>query len=193
MHHTPRSLLDRIADGNNSPAWPRFLTIYRPLLRRWLGPYLLQDADADDIVQDVLLVVIAKMPGFKHDGGPGAFRSWLRRIMTHRLQTHWRKSVRRPAGGPLFDHMLDQLADDQSTLAKRWDDEHDQHLVAVLLETIRDEFQPTTWDAFWRTAILQQPVTDAASALAISPNAVFIARSRILQRLRQEAAGLIDE
>jgi RNA polymerase sigma-70 factor, ECF subfamily len=193
MAHTPQSLLDRVSGGNDSPAWPQFLSLYRPLLRRWLTQYFLQEADADDVVQDVLVVVVAKMPEFRHGGGAGAFRAWLRQILTHRLQTHWRKSLRRPAAGPLFDLTLAELADDSSSLTKAWDEEHDRHLISVLLDAVKPEFQPTTWQAFWQTSILETPVADVARSLGLSPNAVFIARSRVLQRLREEAAGLLDD
>ena len=193
MAHTPKSLLDRVSSGNDSPDWPQFLTLYRPLLRRWLTQYFLQEADADDVVQDVLVVVVAKLPDFKHGGHAGAFRGWLRQILTHRLQTHWRKSLRRPACGPLFDLTLAELADETSSLAKAWDEEHDRHLIAVLLDVVKPEFQTTTWEAFWQSSILERPIPHVARSLGLTQNAVFIARSRVLQRLREEAAGLLDD
>ena len=153
----------------------------------------MQEADADDVVQDVLVVVIAKMPDFRHRGGVGAFRTWLRGVLTHRLQTYWRQAIKRPLSGPLFDLTLSQLSDDSSNLVRQWDEEHDQHLIAVLLDAVKPEFQTATWEAFWQTSILEHPVNEVAKKVGISPNAVFIARSRVIQRLRIEAAGLLSD
>lgn len=178
--------------GNGSPAWGQFVSLYGPLLRRWLQPHLLQPADVDDIIQDVLVVVVRKLPEFKPTGHPGGFRCWLRNILTHRLQTHWRKKLQSPVAGVGVDEYLAKLTDPTSELARRWDEEHDRHLIAVLLESVRREFQPTTWEAFWQTAILGQPPAAVAAALNLTPNAVFIARSRVLARLREEGDGMLD-
>jgi RNA polymerase sigma-70 factor (ECF subfamily) len=193
MSRTPRSLLDRVREGNSAPDWGRFVSLYRPLLLRWIGPVLVQPADADDLVQDVLTVVVAKLPEFKHSGHDGAFRGWLRRILAHHLQTFWRKKLRTPATGPGVDEFLARLDDPTDDLARRWDEDHDRHLIASLLEVIRSEFQPTTWRAFWRTAIEEATPSAVAAELGLSTNAVFIARSRVLQRLREEANGLLGD
>jgi RNA polymerase sigma factor (sigma-70 family) len=193
MPHTPRSLLERVSEGNKSPDWGRFFDTYRPLLHKWIGPVLLQPADADDVVQDVLMVVVAKLPEFRHNGTPGAFRGWLRGILSHRLQNFWRKKLRTPATGPAFGDFFDRLDDPTGDLARQWNEDHDRHLIATLLEAIKPEFQPNTWRAFWRTAIEEATPSQAAAELGLSTNAVFIARSRVLQRLREEAAGLIEE
>lgn len=186
----PRSLLDRMADGHHSPAWGEFVRLYTPMLQFWLRPHLLQSADTDDVVQDVLVVVIDKLPEFR-PSGPGAFRGWLRAILTYRLQTFWRKRMRGHMVGPL-DIMLTALVDPNSEMTKQWDEEHDRHVVGSLLAAVKPGFQTTTWQAFWRTAIQGEVPAAVAADLGISPNAVFIARSRIMQRLRQEAAGLVD-
>ncbi|HEY2785898.1 MAG TPA: sigma-70 family RNA polymerase sigma factor [Fimbriiglobus sp.] len=193
MSHTPRSLLDRVSEGNNSPDWGRFVDTYRPLLHRWIGPVLLQPADAEDVVQDVLVVVIAKMPEFRHNGTTGAFRGWLRGILSHRLQNFWRKKLRIPTTGPVFDDFFVRLDDPHGELARQWNEDHDRHLVATLLEAIRPEFQTNTWRAFWRTAIEEATPNQTATELGITTNAVFIARSRVLHRLREEAKGLLDD
>lgn len=193
MPQTPRSLLDRVSDGKRSADWERFVTIYHPLLHRWIGPVLLQPADADDVVQDVLTVVVAKLPEFHHNGSAGAFRSWLRSILSHRLQNFWRKKLHTPATGPAFDDFFTRLDDPHGELARLWDRDHDRHLVATLLDAIRPDVQPMTWKAFWRTAIEEASPSQVAAELGLTTNAVFIARSRVLQRLREEARGLLDD
>ena len=186
-----RSLLDRLADGHQSPAWAEFVRLYTPLLQYWLRPHLLQPADVDDVVQDVLVVVLGKLPEFK-PVAPGAFRAWLRTILSYRLQTFWRKKLRGPAVGA-FDSLLTGLGDPNSELSRTWDEEHDRHVIGGLLTVVRPRFQQSTWQAFWRTAILEESPAAVATALNLSQNAVFIARSRVMQRLREEASGLVDE
>jgi RNA polymerase sigma-70 factor (ECF subfamily) len=163
------------------------------MLHRWIGPMLLQPADADDLVQDVLTVVVTKLPEFHHSGNAGAFRAWLRGILAHRLRNFWRKKLRTPVTGPGIDELLIRLDDSTDEISRRWDEDHDRHLISVLLETIRPEFQINTWRAFWMTAIQEIPPSQAAAELGLTTNAVFIARSRVLQRLREEAAGLLDD
>jgi RNA polymerase sigma-70 factor (ECF subfamily) len=187
----PRSLLDRLKDGPDSPAWREFDRLYRPLLQHWVRPYLLQPADVDDLAQEVFVVVLNKLAGFVPTG-PGAFRAWLRAILAYRLQTFWRKKVRGHAVGA-FDAMLAGLVDDSSDLARLWDLEHDRHVVGGLLKAVQPHFTARTWQAFWRTTIGGEPAAAVGTALGLSPNAVFIARSRVLQRLRTEAAGLVDD
>jgi RNA polymerase sigma-70 factor (ECF subfamily) len=147
----------------------------------------------DDVVQDVLLVVIAKVPTFKHNGHAGSFRSWLRGIVKHRLLTFWRQQQRHPVNGAAFDHFLTELEDDKSDIAKLLDDDHDRFVVGALLEAIKGDFQPGTWDLFWQTTILGEAIDAVAQRAGVTHNAVFIARSRVLQRLRQESAGLLDQ
>lgn len=185
-----RSLLERLADGHQSPAWTEFVRLYTPLFQYWIRPHLLQSADVDDVVQDVLVVVLAKLPGFE-PVGPGAFRAWLRAILAYRLQTHRRRLRGRLAGG--FDSLMAGLADSSSPLARAWDEEHDRHVIGGLLDVVRPSFKPNTWQAFWRTSILEESPAKVAADLGLTPNAVFIARSRVMRRLRAEATGLVDD
>jgi RNA polymerase sigma-70 factor (ECF subfamily) len=91
-----------------------------------------------------------------------------------------------------FERMLDQLEDPQSSLSHLWDQEHDRHVVHRLLELLRPEFEATTWQAFQLLVLEGKPSEEAAQQLGISANAVRIAKSRVLSRLRQEVDGLID-
>ena len=91
------------------------------------------------------------------------------------------------------DALLDGLTDPAGELARLWDAEHDRHVVGCLMASVQPAFQPTTWEAFWRTTVDGQPPARVAADMNLTPNAVFIARSRVMQRLRQEAAGLVDE
>src|SRR6185369_9618116 len=87
---------------------------------------------------------------------------------------------------------LRQLEDPSSQLNEFWDREHDRQILQRLLTLLEPEFEPTTWQAFRLVAVEERSVGEAAQALGLSPNAVRIAKSRVLKRLRQEAEGLVD-
>src|SRR4051794_39305007 len=86
MLATSHSLLERLRDRGDVAAWQRLLTAYEPWLRGWLRRRHLQPADAEDLLQDVLLVVSQELPSFVHNGRAGAFRSWLRAILANRVR-----------------------------------------------------------------------------------------------------------
>jgi RNA polymerase sigma-70 factor (ECF subfamily) len=191
---TSASFLERLQQQADGSAWDQLVQLYRPWIHGWLRRQGLADADADDLAQEVMLTVVREIPKFHHAGRPGAFRAWLRVITLNRLKGFWRARQERPlAGGSDLGKVLDQLEDPHSPLSRRWDMEHDQHVVHCLLSRIEPEFQASTWQAFRRVVLDDQKPADVAAELAVSLNAVLIAKSRVLRRLRQEGAGLIDE
>jgi RNA polymerase sigma-70 factor (ECF subfamily) len=193
MAETSFSLLEHLQQGPNEPAWQRMVDFYSPLIRGWLRRYALLDQDVDDLVQDVLAVVVRKLPEFKKQPQVGAFRRWLRNITVNCLREFWRSQRFRPRaiGQGDFAGVLDQLEDPESALSKLWDQEHDEHVTRRLLEMIRPRFEAKTWLAFQRVALEGIQVDQAAHELGLSVNAVFIAKSRVLHLLRQEAQELL--
>lgn len=159
------------------------------MLRAWLNPARLQATDHDDVVQNILSVLFRKLPDYDHNGRKGAFRRWLRQIVTHLLQEFHRAAGRQVVGG---EELLAELQYPGSELNLRWQQEHDAHLMWGLLDFVRDEFTPTTWDAFRRTALEGEPAPEVALALRLTVNAVHIARSRVLARLRREADDFLE-
>ena len=193
MSDTSVSLLERLRANPDGDAWQRLVSLYTPLLRSWLYRHGLQASDTDDLVQEVLAVVVRELPAFEHNRHPGAFRSWLRTILVHRLREFWRRRQHRPdaAGGSDFHKQLDELEDPHSGVGRLWDEEHDRHVVRRLLELIRPEFRPATWDAFTGVMLDGKKPADVANALGVSVNAVLLAKSRVLARLRQVGLGII--
>ena len=195
MPDTPMSLLERLGQPEvRSADWDRLVAIYGPLLRSWLGRYPLQGADADDLVQEVLVVLVRKVPGFRHAGKQGSFRAWLRAILAHQVRYFYRqrRSRPQPAGPHDESSPLFQLEDPGTELSRRWDAEHDQHVISRLLEIIKPEFTPSTWQAFERSALQSRPASEVGAELEMTVNAVCVARSRVLRRLREEAKGLLS-
>src|SRR5262245_7996724 len=96
MSDTSVSLLERLRDRPDGLSWQRLVDLYTPLIRAWLHRDLLPAADADDLVQEVLAVVVRELPHFEHSRRSGAFRSWLRGVTVHRLRDFWRQRHYRP-------------------------------------------------------------------------------------------------
>jgi RNA polymerase sigma-70 factor (ECF subfamily) len=194
MDPTSHTLLQQI-QAKPGDSWMRLDSIYRPFLYRWLRKHGIEHSDAEDLVQEVLMAVAGELPGFVHSGRPGAFRHWLRTIALHRAQAFWRaRSLRaRVAGGTEFQEFLERWQDPDGRLRQEWDREHDRHLLQYLLQQVASEFEPKTMQAFRRLALEQLPPAEVASELGLTVGAVYIAKSRVLRRLRTLAEGMIDE
>jgi RNA polymerase sigma-70 factor (ECF subfamily) len=196
MPDTSLSLLQRLGRPEvQSADWDRLVAVYSPLLRSWLGRHPLQGADADDLIQEVLTVLVKKLPQFQHAGKQGSFRAWLRCILANQVRYFYRqqRNQPQPAGPHDESSPLLQLEDSGSELSRRWDAEHDRHVVSRLLEIIKPEFTSSTWEAFERSALHNRPAGEVGAELGMTANAVCIARSRVMRRLREEAKGLLDE
>jgi RNA polymerase sigma-70 factor (ECF subfamily) len=190
---TSVSLLERLADRPAEDDWRRLFDLYQPLLRAWALRSGLGDADADDLVQETLSVVVSEVGQFRR-GRTGAFRSWLRTILANRLRDFFRSRRYRPVatGDSDFLERLDQLASGDSELSRRWDREHDQHVAGKIMKRVEGDVEPQTWQAFRRQVLDGVPAAEVAAALGLSYNAVLLAKSRVLKRLRAELAGLVD-
>jgi RNA polymerase sigma-70 factor, ECF subfamily len=190
---TSASLLERLRAAPDEAAWRRLDDLYRPLIRRWLLRDPSLGDEAEDLVQDVMGVLVRELPGFQRRRH-GSFRRWLRTVTAHRLSAHHRSRKHRPRalGAPPRECPLAQLADPHSELSRQWDEEHDRHVLRRLMDLIAPQFEPTTLAAFRRVAFDEIAPAQAAAELGLSLNAVLLAKSRVLGRLRQEAAGLID-
>lgn len=195
MSETSLSLLARVRGDVTDEAWQKFTEVYSPLLRFWLMRFEVGSADADDLVQEVLLTLSRDLRNFEHSGRSGAFRNWLRCILVHRLRDFWRSRKYRPAaiGGSTWARELEQLADESSDVSREWNLAHDQHVMARILESVRPRFEPKTWEAFHRQVFGGQRADSVAAELGMPLNSVYVARSRVLSALRREASGLIDE
>jgi RNA polymerase sigma-70 factor (ECF subfamily) len=183
---TPASLLERLRQPNQQSSWTRFVRLYTPLLFHWARRLGLRDADAADLVQDVLTLLVRKLPEFTYDRNK-SFRAWLRTVTLN----CWRNRCRRvelPRQQPAPD--LDGLAGrDEAELLS--DSEYNQWLVGRALELMQAEFQPTTWKACWECVVAERPAAEVAAELNISVGAVYMAKSRVLSRLRQELTDLL--
>jgi RNA polymerase sigma factor (sigma-70 family) len=180
---TRPSLLIRIRAGHDAEAWRQFVELYAPLVYGFARKRGLQDADAADLVQDVLQQVASAARRFDYDPIKGSFRSWLFQVIRNRFNkfVNARRLQQQGSGGAGLQDFLEQQPADEAV--SDWDDEYDQRLFAWAVEQVRPEFEESSWQAFWMTAYEGKVPADAASALGISVGAVYIAKSRIVARL----------
>ena len=193
MDETRQSLLLRAQTGETD-AWKDLTDLYRPLILRWLNRQGVPARDLEDLSQEVLLSVVKHLPGFQHSGHRGAFRTWLRTIVCRRAADYWRAidGDTQARGGSGAAAALQAIADPDSALNRQWDEEHDRYVVHCLLDLVEEEFEPITLQAFRRLALDGVSGAEAAQELGLSVAAVYVAKSRVLQRIRQDAEGLID-
>jgi RNA polymerase sigma-70 factor (ECF subfamily) len=190
MHTTRQSLLIRAQAGDEG-AWLNLTDLYRPLIRHWLHRQGVSPTDQDDLAQEIMLAVVQYLPTFSHSGRLGAFRHWLRTIALNRMRDYWRGLARVPEGGDTTE-VLSLIEDPDSELNRAWDQEHDRYVLRCLLDLVEEEFEPQTLLAFRRLALGGASGPEVAAELGLSVGAVYVAKSRVLYRIRQEAQGLID-
>lgn len=191
---TSVSLLERLKSPEADDAgWRRLHEIYEPWILQWLSRVPELGDEAHDLTQEVLMVVVRELPGFERQRD-GSFRRWLGNVVANRVRTYWKRRKRQPraAGSGSVDDFLEQLEDPTSALSRQWDREHDEFVLRRLMATVERDFNNTTWQAFRRCALDGHSAPAVAADLGISVNAVLTAKSRVLKRLREEAAGLVD-
>jgi RNA polymerase sigma-70 factor, ECF subfamily len=190
---TSVSLLERLRAAKPAESdWRRLHSIYLPLIRYWLGRIPNFSDDAEDLAQDVLVVLVREIPQFERHR-EGSFRAWLRLVTVNRLRTYRKQKRRRaPIGFDPTDTFIDQLADPTGDLAKEWDREHDRHVFDQLLAIVRPDFSAATWLIFQQFALEGFPAATVAANCGVTVNAVIQAKARILRRLREEAGAFLD-
>jgi RNA polymerase sigma-70 factor (ECF subfamily) len=188
MDSTSPSLLLRLRQPGEEASWQRFVHLYTPLLYHRACRMGLSAGDAADLVQDVFVTLVQKLPDFEYDPSK-KFRAWLRTITENR----WRDMLRRKAVGPRVtgDAGLEEAVVPDGAAAL-WEGEYREHLLARAIKVMQSEFQPATWKACWALIVQGRSGAEVAAELGMSLDAVYAAKSRVLRRLRQELDGLLD-
>lgn len=190
---TRATLLLRIRDLKDRTAWSEFVALYTPLLYSYAVKAGLQDADAADVAQEAMCDVVRSIRDFEYDPGRGSFRGWLLTVTRNRIRKRLAPNRQRCAGSG--DTAVLQLLEAQpqaseEALEQAWTHEYQLRLFHWAAERVRPEFRETTWQAFWKTTVENNPIEQAASSLGISAGAVYVARSRVLARLRTAISEL---
>jgi RNA polymerase sigma-70 factor (ECF subfamily) len=187
---TSSTLLVRIR-AQDPEAWGKLVHLYGPLVYRWCRQAGLQETDAADVGQEVFRAVARAIGGFRHDRAGDSFRGWLRTITRNKLRDFARRQPPggRGAGGSDAQGRLQALAEpDAGSAADR-----DERLTVLrgAVELVLDGCGETTRRAFWRTVVDGEAPADVAADLGLTANAVYLIRSRLLRRIRDEFADVL--
>jgi RNA polymerase sigma factor (sigma-70 family) len=192
---TRSSLLVRIRDPRDGRSWSQFVAVYAPLIHGYLCKHGLQDADAADLTQEVLAIVARTIQGLEYNRQRGSFRGWLFTVVRNKLRDLLRR--RRPhdqgTGDTGVQALLNEQPAPEEDEAALWEQEYERHLFACAAEQVRAKVQDSTWQAFWQTAVEGKDGKEVAAGLKMTPSAVYLAKSRVMAKLREQIGRLRDE
>jgi RNA polymerase sigma factor (sigma-70 family) len=185
---TRASLLARLRDPGDGAAWRQFVELYGGLVYGFARRRGLQNADAADLTQDVFLAVAQGADRFHYDPERGSFRGWLHGVTRNKIAQFLRGRRSQPVGAG-DSETLRRLADEPDPgldLDADWEQEFQRQLFRLAAANIQENFAPTTWKAFWQTAVEGRSGAAVAAELRLSVGAVYVARSRVLARLTEQ-------
>src|SRR5262245_13492772 len=189
------TLLARLKDGRDADAWREFARLYGPVVYAFARNRGLQDADAADLMQEVLRSVARNAGRMEYDPARGTFRGWLYTVTRNKVYNFLsaQKNKAKGVGDSAAVERLDAIADHREDPDAAWDLEYQRRLSAKAMERVKGEFQANTWKAFWQTAVEGKGAGVVGKVLRMTPGAVYVAKSRVLARLRDEVQKMEAE
>lgn len=185
---TRMTLLVRIRDSNDQRAWNDFFQLYAPIIYSYALKHGFQDADASDIAQQVMCTVAKSISSFEYDRSKGSFRGWLVTVARNCIRKRWEQIRRQETTTGITATLEQQLHDPSAESLSQWDREYDLRVFHWAAESVHHEFKESTWQAFWLTTVDGQSIESTAKLIGISTGAIYIARSRVLARIRSVIA-----
>jgi RNA polymerase sigma-70 factor (ECF subfamily) len=189
-NQTPLSVLE-MARKLDPKAWERLVKLYNPLIYGWCRKAGLKPADADDVGQEVFRAVIRKISAFRHDRPGDTFGGWLRTIVQNRIRDFLRAQKKGPIDVGTLAEV--QAPSDGSSSNSQLENSEERLLYHRALLLLRTECNDTTWQAFWKVVVDGEAPREVAAQLGLTVNAVYLAKSRLLRRLREDFGELIDD
>ena len=188
MDSTSASLLRRVQSDDPAAAWEQLVDLYAPLIYHWGKQQGLSSTDASELLQEVLTTLVTKLPEFRYDP-KRRFRGWLRTIAINKATDLKRRNHIRPISGQ--DETLACIS--VASEVDLWDEsEYRSYLVSHAMKLMRAQFPERHWDACWMMVAEGRSAKQVAQELGMTENAVYVAKSRLMKRLREELDGLVD-
>jgi RNA polymerase sigma-70 factor, ECF subfamily len=184
---TRASLLIRVRSGEDQSAWSEFVEIYGPVIFGYCRLRKLQDSDGADVTQNVLLRLSKSMANFEYRPELGRFRDWLGKVVYRELLRHWHREKKQEQA-QMVDYEAQTLSADSD-----WGDYFQTEVLRASFEKIRSEFEPETIEIFQHAWFQDESAAEVASQLGVSIDRVYVAKSRVLKRLREEVVRLTED
>lgn len=182
---TRASLLIRIREPEDHLAWSEFVELYTPMLYAFCRKRQLDHDETQDVLQEIYRGVSKAIARFDYDPRRGHFSSWLFRVASSKIARFYERKNRRP-----FDArqsvLLRKLDQQHAEPPPDWEQEHRRALFHWAAKRVKGDFAESTWQAFWKVAVEERAVNEVAAELGIRPGSVYVAKSRVLARLREE-------
>ena len=191
---TRATLIARLGDGHDAEAWGEFIRLYGPVVYGFARNRGLQDADAADLMQEVMRSVARNASKMRYDPARGTFRGWLYTVTRNKIYNFLTSNRNRPraSGDSGAQERLDSIPD-KGDPDEDWELEYQRRLSAKAMDRVKTEFHKATWDAFWKTAVEGLPALEVGNELKMSTGAVYVAKSRVIARLRDEVKLIESE
>jgi RNA polymerase sigma-70 factor, ECF subfamily len=186
MEPTGDGLLDRLRRGGERADWDRFTELYGPLVEHWARRLCSRPDDVADLVQDVFVRVIERLPSFA-GSGEKSFLAWLRSVTLNRGRDLGRRGALRSA---VECGALDDFAAEDEGLRELALAEERDIVVRRAMQVMQSDFEPATWRACWECVAADRPAAEVAAELGVNVEVVYSACYRVIRRLRQELGGM---
>ncbi len=193
LPETKASLLWRLPNAEDAAAWEEFVAIYGRSVYRVARRMGLQSADADDLVQAVFAAVAGSISDWLARTDRGRFRPWLFRIAKNTAVNTLTRSRFRQVGSQIPARRSADQPDPASDALARFEEEYRRELFRFASERVKQSVAEKTWLAFWLTSVEAMPIADAVCRLKMSTGSVYIARSRVIARLRETVQQFLKQ
>ncbi len=189
--NTSPSLILRVRESNDSGSWETFEAVYSPVVRAYCRRRGIQEADIDDLVQEVMTSVAKAIRNFDYDPSRGKFRSWFGTITANRVKTFL--SLRSTRNRHLQHSAEKAIHFSDSIIESDWDLVFCQEVLRAACNRICPRFENETWSCFEKTWLANRPALEVASELGLPIHTVYVNKSRVLKQLEQEVRMLAED
>jgi len=191
-NRTSLTLLERLTESGDNAAWQEFLSLYDGLIYGFLLSQNVRRQAAEDIHQDVMEVVVRKLPKFRHNRKVGAFRAWLRKITANCWLAYLRRHREAAGGGDEHHELINQLEDHTSRLSRIWDEQHNQHILRHVWKQLKQRFKDWELEAFERLKLRGEKLDTIAAELGKTKNHISVTVHRVFAALRKRTVSMAD-